>query len=127
MVSARIDRRCRRDDRTKANLHLVSASFFVRNAVQRIAAGELRGLKDTRVPLLLTVVVHWLIGFSMSYVLGLWIGPGALGIWIECQSDRSLRVPTLSAVSAAGTEVRSSEPTFDRVNAAVWRSQMFGV
>ncbi|WP_271614596.1 hypothetical protein [Bradyrhizobium sp. CCBAU 51627] len=35
-----------------ATLILVGASFFMSDAVQNIAAGSLRGSKDTRVPLL---------------------------------------------------------------------------
>jgi multidrug resistance protein, MATE family len=65
-----------------AKLLLVGASFFITDAVQSIAAGGLHGLKDTRVPLLFGGIAYWLIGFSLSYVLGLKIGLGAIGIWI---------------------------------------------
>ncbi|TWA90244.1 MATE family multidrug resistance protein [Bradyrhizobium stylosanthis] len=65
-----------------ANLLLVGASFFISDAAQHIAAGGLRGLKDTRIPLLFACVANWLIGFTLSYVLGLKIGLGAIGIWI---------------------------------------------
>ncbi|UPJ47980.1 MATE family efflux transporter [Bradyrhizobium sp. 200] len=63
-------------------LLMVAASFFVTDAAQSIAAGGLRGLKDTRVPLLFVGIAYWLIGFSLGYVLGLKIGLGAIGIWI---------------------------------------------
>ncbi|MET4121817.1 MATE family multidrug resistance protein [Bradyrhizobium sp. JR1.5] len=65
-----------------AKLILVGASFFITDAVQSIAAGGLRGLKDTRVPLLFAGIAYWPIGFSLSYVLGSKIGLGAIGIWI---------------------------------------------
>lgn len=65
-----------------AKLLLVGASFFVSNAAQGIASGGLRGLKDTRVPLLFAAIAYWPIGFSLSYVLGLKLGLGAVGIWI---------------------------------------------
>ncbi|WP_076862108.1 MATE family efflux transporter [Bradyrhizobium mercantei] len=65
-----------------ATLLLVSVVFFITETVETIAAGSLRGLKDTRVPLLCAGVSYWLIGFSMSYVLGLKIGLGAIGVWI---------------------------------------------
>ncbi len=64
-----------------ANLLLVGASFFITDAVQSIAVGSLRGLKDTRVPLLFACVGYWLIGFSLSYVLGFRAGLGAIGVW----------------------------------------------
>ncbi|MCK1670195.1 MATE family efflux transporter [Bradyrhizobium sp. 153] len=63
-------------------LLLVGASFFITDAAQSIAAGSLRGLQDTRVPLLFAGVAHWLIGFSISYVLSSKTGLGAIGIWI---------------------------------------------
>lgn len=65
-----------------AALILVGASFFVTDALQSIAAGGLRGLKDTRVPLFFAAVAYWLIGLSLSYVLGFKTGIGAIGIWI---------------------------------------------
>lgn len=64
-----------------AELLLVGSSFFVTDAVQSIAAGGLRGLKDTRVPLLFAGA-YWLIGFFLGYVLSLRMGLGAIGIWI---------------------------------------------
>ncbi|WP_050425676.1 MATE family efflux transporter [Bradyrhizobium tropiciagri] len=65
-----------------AKLLLVGASFFIANATQSIAEGGLRGLKDTRVPLLFAGIAYWLIGFSASYVLAFKTGLGAIGIWM---------------------------------------------
>lgn len=65
-----------------AKLLIVGATLFVADAAQCIAAGGLRGLKDTRVPLLFAAIAWWLIGFSLSYWLGLSVGLGVIGIWI---------------------------------------------
>lgn len=65
-----------------AKLQLVGASYFITDALQSIAAGALRGLKDTRVPLLFAGVAYWPIGFSLSFLLGLKFDLGAVGIWI---------------------------------------------
>ena len=65
-----------------ATLLLIGASFFITDAVQSIAVGSLRGLKDTRVPLLFAGLGYWLIGFSLSYVLAFRTGLGAIGVWI---------------------------------------------
>ncbi|WP_245508913.1 MATE family efflux transporter [Bradyrhizobium nanningense] len=65
-----------------AKLILVGASFFVTEAARGAAAGSLRGLKDTRVPLLLAGIAYWPIGFSLSYVLSFKVGLGVIGIWI---------------------------------------------
>ena len=65
-----------------AALLLIGASFFITDAVQSIAVGSLRGLKDTRVPLLFAGLGYWAIGFSLSYVLAFRTGLGAIGVWI---------------------------------------------
>lgn len=65
-----------------AHLLLVGASLFITEAIYTIAWGSLRGLKDTRVPLLFAGIAFWLIGFSLSYVLGLKMGLGAIGVWV---------------------------------------------
>lgn len=65
-----------------AELLLVGPTFFIADAAQCIAAGTLRGLKDTRVPLLFVGIAYWLIGFSLSYLLGLKTGLGVIGVWI---------------------------------------------
>jgi len=65
-----------------ATLLLVGASFFIADGVQTVAAGALRGLNDTRVPLLFAAICFWAIGFSACYMLGFTLGWGAIGIWI---------------------------------------------
>jgi MATE family multidrug resistance protein len=63
-------------------LLVVGATFFVFDGLQTVGAGALRGLNDTRVPLLFAAVSFWGIGFTSSYVLGFSLGRGALGVWI---------------------------------------------
>jgi MATE family multidrug resistance protein len=65
-----------------ATLLLIGASFFVTDGVQAIAAGALRGLNDTRVPMLFAAVSFWLIGFTCVYGLAFPGRLGAVGIWI---------------------------------------------
>lgn len=65
-----------------AALLLVGATYFITDAIQTIVAGALRGLSDTRVPLLLAVVSYWLIGFTLACVLGFKTSLGAIGVWI---------------------------------------------
>ncbi len=60
----------------------VAATFFVADGVQTVAAGSLRGLSDTRVPLVLAVLGFWVIGFPAAYGLGFHTRLGAVGIWI---------------------------------------------
>ncbi|MBO0763353.1 MAG: MATE family efflux transporter, partial [Hyphomicrobiaceae bacterium] len=64
-----------------ATLLAVGATFFVTDGLQTVVAGALRGLNDTRVPLLAAVVGYWLAGFGASYGLALVLGFGAIGVW----------------------------------------------
>jgi MATE family multidrug resistance protein len=64
-----------------ALLLAVASTFFIADGVQTVAAGALRGLEDTRVPLLMAVICFWLIGFAAAWILGFATGFGAIGIW----------------------------------------------
>ena len=65
-----------------ATLLLVGATFFITDALQAVVAGALRGLKDTRMPLLFAVIGYWVIGFSAAWVLAFQADLGAVGVWI---------------------------------------------
>jgi MATE family multidrug resistance protein len=65
-----------------ATLLLVGATFFVADGIQTVAAGALRGMNDTRIPLLFAATSYWLIGFPAAYGLAFWVGLGAVGVWI---------------------------------------------
>lgn len=80
--------------RLAATLLLIGASFFVTDGVQAIAAGALRGLNDTRVPMWFAAVSFWLIGFSCAYGLAFPGRLGAVGIWIGF----SIAVATFAAL-----------------------------
>lgn len=63
-------------------LLMVGATLFVADGVQTIAAGALRGMNDTRVPLLFAAISYWLIGFPTAAALGFRTPLGPVGIWI---------------------------------------------
>ena len=87
-----------------ATLLAFGATFFVVDGVQTIAAGALRGLNDTRVPLLFAALSFWVVGFATSYTLAF---PAGLG------GDRHLdrlygRARRLCG--AAGVAVQRADP-----------------
>ena len=53
--------------------------------MQSIAAGALRGLKDTSVPLLFAAISYWLVGFCMAYVLAFHTGLGRPASGSDCR------------------------------------------
>lgn len=60
----------------------LAAAFQVVDGLQVVYLAVLRGLKDTRVPMICALVSYWIIGIPVSYVLGLTLGYGGYGIWI---------------------------------------------
>ncbi len=62
-------------------LLLVAAAFQLVDAIQAIASGLLRGIKDTRIPMVMAVISYWPIGLSAAYGLGFGLGYGGPGIW----------------------------------------------
>jgi MATE family multidrug resistance protein len=65
-----------------ATLLMVGATFFVADGIQTVAAGALRGMNDTRIPLLFAAISYWLVGFTAAYGLAFWMSLGAVGVWI---------------------------------------------
>ena len=65
-----------------AQLLLLAAIFQFSDGIQVTANGALRGLKDTTVPMIITVLAYWGIGMPLAYWLGFGLGMGARGIWI---------------------------------------------
>jgi MATE family multidrug resistance protein len=59
----------------------VAAIFQVFDGIQVSAAGALRGLKDTRWPMVIGFVAYWLIGLTSGSVFGFVFGWGAEGLW----------------------------------------------
>lgn len=68
--------------------------------VYTITSGSLRGLKDTRVPLLFSGIGFWLIGFSLSYMLGLKSGLGVIGLSIGAAVYAALLVLRFQALAS---------------------------
>jgi multidrug resistance protein, MATE family len=65
-----------------ATLLVLGASFFLTDGAQTVIGGALRGLNDTRVPLLFSAISFWAVGFVSSLWLGFSLGLGAIGVWI---------------------------------------------
>ncbi|MPZ40485.1 MAG: MATE family efflux transporter [Rhizobiales bacterium] len=68
--------------RVAAALLLLGTTWFIMDGVQAVAAGALRGLNDTQVPMLYAALSFWAVGFSSAYALAFWFGFGVFGVWI---------------------------------------------
>jgi MATE family multidrug resistance protein len=59
----------------------VAAIFQLADAAQVMALGLLRGVQDTRVPMVYAVISYWGVGVPCAYLAGFPLGLGAEGIW----------------------------------------------
>jgi MATE family multidrug resistance protein len=65
-----------------AQLLLVAAVFQISDGIQVVVLGALRGLQDAKIPMYITFVAYWVIGFPISIYLGMYTFLKATGIWI---------------------------------------------
>lgn len=64
-----------------ASLIPIAGVFQIVDGLQAVGAGVLRGLGDTRVPLIAMLLGYWLIGVPVSVALGFKTGMGPQGLW----------------------------------------------
>jgi MATE family multidrug resistance protein len=67
---------------TGVSLLLVAAMFQPFDGLQGVATGVLRGVGDTRSPMVVNLAAHWCLGLPLGYVLCFWLGWGVIGLWI---------------------------------------------
>lgn len=65
-----------------AQLLIVAAFFQISDGIQVVVLGALRGLQDVKIPMYMTFVAYWVIGFPVSIYLGLFTDMKAVGVWI---------------------------------------------
>ncbi|PIE56855.1 MAG: MATE family efflux transporter [Desulfobulbus propionicus] len=82
------------------SLLLFAGLFQLPDAIQVNCAGALRGLNDTRVPMLLLIFAYWGIGLPVGWILGIsgfWGLPqGPQGFWVGLISGLSVAALLLS-------------------------------
>ncbi|KAA0911547.1 MATE family efflux transporter [Pusillimonas sp. ANT_WB101] len=63
------------------SLLAVAALFQIVDGGQVLGSGMLRGLQDTRIPMLFTAVGYWGMGLPSGAALAFWAGWGSVGVW----------------------------------------------
>jgi len=67
-------------------LLFVAACFQLVDSAQAIGAPLLRGLKDTRVPMIIAIIAYWPVGLFLGWLLGFPLGLGGIGVWVGLAS-----------------------------------------
>jgi len=64
-----------------ATLMLVAAVFQLADAGQVMAQGLLRGVQDTKIPMVIALISYWLVATPASYIFGFVFDFGGVGVW----------------------------------------------
>ena len=64
-----------------AMLLIMAAIFQISDGLQVGGSGALRGLKDTKVPMIVNLTAYWIIGIPLGYTLGIVMEWGPRGLW----------------------------------------------
>jgi multidrug resistance protein, MATE family len=97
-----------------SSLLLVASVFQLFDGLQVVGTGVLRGIGDTRTPMIFNLIGHWMIGLPVGWwlcfragygVVGLWIGlsigltlVGIVLVWVWSRKSRSVDVRARAAV-----------------------------
>ena len=60
----------------------VAAVFQLFDGLQIVTTGNLRGLGDTRTPMIGNTIAHWVLGLPIGYGLAVIGGYGVIGLWV---------------------------------------------
>jgi MATE family multidrug resistance protein len=76
----------------------IAAAFQLFDGTQAVATGALRGISETRMPMIVNVIGHWLLGLPVGYALCFMLGWGVAGLWIGLSIGLILAALVLTGV-----------------------------
>jgi len=79
-----------------AELLILAGFFQLSDGLQVAASGALRGLKDTRVPMLITTFAYWGVGMPVGWWLAFRAELGARGMWMGLIAGLSMAAVLLT-------------------------------
>ncbi len=75
----------------------IAGVFQLSDGLQVSAMGALRGLKDTRVPMLITALAYWIVGFPLALALAFTLDWQAPGMWCGLIAGLTVAAALLTA------------------------------
>ena len=80
---------------TGVALVMVAALFQLVDFGQVLGLGMLRGVQDTKLPMVFAVFAYWCVGLPVAYVLGFWAGWGGVGVWLGLSTGLAVACATM--------------------------------
>ena len=76
----------------------IAAAFQLVDGTQAVATGVLRGINETRMPMIMNIIGHWTLGLPSGYLLCFAAGWGVRGLWIGLSIGLAFVAVTLTLV-----------------------------
>jgi MATE family multidrug resistance protein len=76
----------------------IAAAFQLFDGTQAVVTGALRGISETRMPMIVNFIGHWFLGLPVGYVLCFQLGWGVRGLWIGLSIGLILAALVLTVV-----------------------------
>ena len=83
----------------------IAAAFQLFDGTQAVATGVLRGIGETRMPMIVNVIGHWVFGLPVGYALCFQFDWGVAGLWVGLSIGLVLTAVVLVAVWWRRTQV----------------------
>ncbi len=80
-----------------ASYLVIAGLFQFVDGAQVVSAAALRGLSDTRIPMMVAVAGYWLIGAPLGYVCAFWLDMRGVGIWLGLAAGLAIVAVVLTA------------------------------
>jgi len=77
------------------SLIVLGGFFAVFDGLQAVAVGVLRGIGDTRAPIVISMIGYWVVGLPVSVFLGFRVGLGPDGLWWGLVLGLAVTAPVL--------------------------------
>jgi MATE family, multidrug efflux pump len=87
-----------------SRLLAIAAAFQLFDGTQAVTTGVLRGIGDTRTPMIMNVIGHWVLGLPVGYALCFRFGWGVTGLWIGLSIGLIFCAVALTATWIARTQ-----------------------
>jgi multidrug resistance protein, MATE family len=101
-------------------LFMIAAVVQVFDGAQVIAAGALRGYRDTAVPMLIAAIGYWAAGFAGGWFMAFPLGFGAIGLWLGLALGLAVVATSLTLrLHWQANAHLAAAPTLDRPAAAM--------